>query len=114
MPRYVYGPSQAGRVVAGGDVSITLTGITNEGGVELVAVTIPAYDPAVSPKLLKVFAVYAPKPPEAETAAEYLQAPGRFVGSIEVDPGIAADRQIPVPGVTPGSWFVQTVLEFES
>lgn len=118
MPRYVFGPALATPFVEQGDVQITIDGpaARQPDGSVTVPITVPPHDTAVS-KLTKVFLVFAPAAPAStDTAQGFVEDPSHHVGGLvyDADGSAAVPLSIPVQGVPRGSWFGQTVLEFES
>lgn len=114
MPRYAYGPSQLH--VIGGDVEISLDTIHVDKGEGTVNVTVPPYGED-SARLDEVSAVFSGSPPAiGETPEDFLARPENKLATVACAEH-GADAQplaITVPGLTAGSWFVQTVLKFAS
>lgn len=112
MGRKVYGPNFPNVTVDGGapaplpDLTLNPVGCTGN----VCTVNVPDHDPTQVNVPVNVYAVYAPGPAaDGQSAADFLAA-AQYQASVPVSG--AGDLAITVPGVPPGTYFVQTILEF--
>jgi hypothetical protein len=97
-----------------GDQAVTLTEVKCAAGVASFGLVVPPVQAGLA-RPQKLYAVAGPnRPAEGVAAADYLVAAGNYAAGVEV-PADATDPtalSIDVPGVPPGVYFGQVILEF--
>ena len=121
--RYVLGPAIAFTVAAPvpappappavppkADIAVTIVGLVGD----VLTVAIPAYDLATCNKLCELYAFLLPEGQAAPTdAAGYVASPLQFSGADVSAVQTGTNATLTLPGGTPGSFLVQTILGFD-